>query len=97
MEYEIIGQVTESEKNEIVRLKERISALLELSLGKDNLNLNEEEKQNLLKKINQRKEETNKSIEQWWEAISNKYKWKSDRDAKWIIRPEDCNVLLLNK
>lgn len=90
----VVGQVSQREKNEIMRLVERLSALHELRLGKDNLNISEEQKSAMFSKIEQDEKKLKDTIHQWWRDKYNKYRWEQKDDGKWILDYKNCNVIL---
>lgn len=88
----IIGQVSVDEKNEIQTLFERRNGLNELAkiLTVDNNELYER----LIKDLG----ETNSKFRNWWNAMSDKYKWESIDGGSWEIDFETCNIfLIINK
>lgn len=74
-----IGHVTDTEKVEIKLLFERKNALYELAkiITEDNAFLYEM----LVKDLG----ETSTKFQNWWDEMSNKYKWESQKDSHWEI------------
>lgn len=90
----VVGKVSQREKNEIMKLVERLSALHELRLGKDNLNISEEQKNAMFSKIEQDEKKVKYSIQQWWRDKYNKYHWEQTVSGMWRLDYESCNVIL---
>jgi len=87
-----VGQVNESEKNEIQSLFERKNGLAELSkiLTADNVALYEK----LLKDMG----ETGTKFQNWWNEMSEKYQWESHENGNWEIDFSTCEIyLVINK
>jgi len=84
----LVGTVTVEEKNEIQILFERRNGLNELSkiLSLDNSDLYER----VVKDLG----ETNTKFQQWWNHMSEKYKWKSVEGGSWEINFETCEIYL---
>ena len=84
----IIGHVTEKEKNEIQALFERRNGLNELAqiLTPDNTELYEK----LVKDMGK----TGTEFQNWWDAMSQKYQWKSSPNGHWVIDFDTCNIYL---
>ncbi|WP_307768668.1 CXXX repeat peptide modification system protein [uncultured Bacteroides sp.] len=89
MDKKIIGKVTSDEKNEIQKLFERRNGLYELAkiITIDNNNLYEK----LVNDLG----ETESSFQNWWNTMSDKYKWESVEDGNWEIDFETCNIYLI--
>ncbi len=83
-----VGQVTPDEKNEIQTLFERRNGLNELAniLTAENIELYEK----LVKDMG----ETNTKFQNWWNRMSEKYKWESAMDGSWEINFETCEIFL---
>lgn len=94
MKSQVVGQVTESEKEEMLILNERLASLKELKLCKNNLDIDEYTKGVLLQKISKREYETKVEIKKWWQDKFCKYKWKEDKDAYWSIDFETNGIIL---
>lgn len=91
---EIVGQISEHERNEAMTLIERMHALSELRLGKDNLNIDEIEKDLLLNQIKEKELQTNILMQNWWKEKYNKYKWKKVDGYVWEIDFQNCSIHL---
>ncbi len=89
MNKKIVGQVTEEEKNEILRLFERRNGLNELAkiLTPENADLYE-------RLVNDMGETTTK-FQQWWDAMSAKYQWETDENGSWEINFQTNEIYLV--
>lgn len=96
MNKRVVGKISESEKEEVIVLTERLSALKELRLGIDNLDLNEIEIQKLLSKVENREVETSTDLQKWWNDKYIKYHWEGEENASWEVDFHSSNVLLVN-
>lgn len=87
----IIGQVTEEEKKEIQTLFERRNGLNELAkiVTVDNTDLYEK----LVKDIG----ETGTKFQNWWDRMSQKYRWESSENGNWEINFDTCEIYLVNQ
>ena len=85
----MVGQVTPEERNEIQSLFERRNGLNELAkiLTADNPELYEK----LVKDLG----ETGTKFQNWWETMSQKYKWESAVNGNWEINFETCEIFLV--
>lgn len=89
MNKKIVGQVTDEEKKEILRLFERRNGLNELAkiLTDDNPELYER----LVKDMG----ETSTKFQQWWDTMSAKYQWESAENGNWEINFQTNEILLI--
>lgn len=89
MNKNIIGRVTEQERNEIQSLFERRNGLTELAkiLTADNAELYER----LIKDMG----ETSTKFQQWWNRMGEKYQWESTDNGNWEIDFNDCTIYLI--
>ncbi len=85
MNKEKVGQVTEEEKKEILKLFERKLALNELISNFNNPFFGEKEKNELYEKIVSDMGETKFQYEMWWQKTALKYKWKNIQNSQWNI------------
>lgn len=87
----IIGQVTPEEKKEIQTLFERRNGLTELAkvVTADNEALYEK----LVKDMGY----TGTKFQQWWDTMSAKYQWKSNKNGNWEINFETNEIFLVEK
>lgn len=84
----LVGQVTPEERNEIQTLFERRNGLNELAkiLTSDNAELYEK----LVKDMG----ETSTKFQNWWNRMSQKYKWESSENGNWEINFDTCEIFL---
>lgn len=84
----LVGKVTPEERNEIQTLFERRNGLNELAkiLTDDNNELYEK----LVKDMGN----TSTKFQNWWDRMSQKYKWESREDGNWEINFETCEIFL---
>ncbi len=89
MTRKIIGQVTESEKEEIQALFERKNGLNELAkiIPIDNPELYER----LVKDLG----ETTTKFQQWWDSMSSKYGWEISENGNWEINFQTNEITLV--
>ncbi len=89
MTKKVVGQVTADEKNEIQALFERRNGLNELAkiVTVDNIELYEK----LVKDLG----ETGMKFQNWWNKMSEKYKWESCENGSWEINFETCEIYLV--
>ena len=85
----LVGQVTETEKNEIQTLFERKNGLAELSkiLTADNTALYEK----LVKDMG----ETGSRFQKWWDDMGTKYNWESASNGNWEINFQTNEIFLV--
>jgi CXXX repeat modification system protein len=85
----LVGQVTPEEKNEIQALFERRNGLNELAkiLTADNSDLYEK----LVKDLG----ETGAKFQNWWDRMSQKYKWEAAENGHWEINFDSCEISLV--
>lgn len=86
---QFVGQVTESERDEIRQLFNRRNGLNELAkiLTADNPILYEK----LVSDLG----ETSTQFQNWWDSNSAKYQWPSAVDGHWEIDFETCRIYLV--
>lgn len=84
-----IGTVTDQERNDIQSLFERRNGLNELAkiLTADNAELYER----LVKDLG----ETGSKFQNWWDTMSQKYRWESDANGHWEINFDTCEIILV--
>ena len=85
----LVGQVTPEERNEIQTLFERRNGLNELAkiLTADNNELYEK----LVKDMG----DTSTRFQNWWNRMSQKYKWESRDNGNWEIDFDTCEIFLV--
>lgn len=84
-----IGTVTDQERNDIQSLFERRNGLNELAkiLTADNAELYER----LVKDMG----DTGMKFQNWWDTMSQKYRWESDENGHWEINFDTCEIILV--
>lgn len=84
-----IGTVTNQERNDIQSLFERRNGLNELAkiLTADNAELYER----LVRDMG----ETGMKFQNWWDTMSQKYRWESDENGHWEINFDTCEIILV--
>lgn len=84
-----IGTVTEQERNDIQSIFERRNGLNELAkiLTADNAELYER----LVKDMG----DTGMKFQNWWDTMSQKYRWESDENGHWEINFDTCEIILV--
>jgi len=85
----LVGQVSESERDEIRQLFERRNGLNELAkiLTADNANLYE--------KLISDMGETSSRFQKWWDTNAAKYQWESADNGNWEIDFNTCEIFLV--
>ncbi|TEB07486.1 hypothetical protein Psch_01040 [Pelotomaculum schinkii] len=89
MNKEKIGILTEEEKNKLEKLHHRKAALSELLMTLSDSNLTNDELDELRKKITIELEIATLDYDEWWKKHSQKYKWKSAINGRWLINDEN--------
>ena len=86
---QLVGQVSESERDEIRQLFERRNGLNELAkiLTADN--------QDLYEKLITDLGETSTKFQNWWDSNSAKYQWKSVENGNLEIDFATCEIYLV--
>lgn len=86
----LVGCVTLEERDEIQSLFERRNGLTELAkiLNADDIDLYNK----LVKDMG----ETSVRFQQWWNTMSDKYKWESSDNGSWEIDFESCKIFLVS-
>lgn len=84
-----VGIVSESERDEIRQLYERINGLKELTkvVSPDNNELYE--------KLVTDMGNTVTRFQEWWNTKSNKYHWESSDEGSWEIDFDTCMIYLI--
>lgn len=85
---ELVGQVTQEEKETIKGLFERKNGLIELSkiLMPDN--------EILYEKLVNDMGTTSIKFQNWWDEMSGKYGWKAKDGYSWEIDFNNCNIYM---
>ncbi|MEK3950049.1 CXXX repeat peptide modification system protein [Paenibacillus peoriae] len=82
MKNEMVGVVLESEKEEILQLYERKTALQELiNSFNDAAMIHDDLYERIVKDLGQ----TMVAMENWWSCTSKKYQWKRHPSSNWTI------------
>lgn len=89
-----LGKVTEKEKIKIQTLFERMKSLKELGLTFASPMLSEEASKELKGKYSEDVKNTQEAYNNWWQEISNKYKW-SINSGSWSIDFDSNEVFWL--
>ena len=84
---EVVGRITEAERDEIKALFERKNGLAELFRGLP-------EAAPLYDRIVQDMGATATKFQQWWDEKSRQYKWKGTAGHHWEVDFEACEILL---
>jgi CXXX repeat modification system protein len=86
---QLIGKVTEAERDEIRTLFERRNGLNELAkiLTADNAELYER----LVKDLG----ETSTRFQHWWDSNAAKYQWQGADNGHWEIDFQTCEIYLV--
>ena len=84
----IVGQVTESQRDEIQQLFERKNSLAELFPIVDANN------QTLYEKVVADMAATGAKFQQWWDDRAEEYGWESSDNGNWEIDFETCEIFL---
>lgn len=95
MEKEMVGRVTDSEKDEIRRLFDRKMALNELLPALRNDLLTDIQKDELYERIISDVAETSNRFNTWWHDKSVKYNWKKVEEGNWHIDFETNEIFLV--
>lgn len=97
MNKEIVGSVTEQEKEEIKKLYERKNALKEIIPSLNSGIVTNEQKDELYEKVVQDIVKTNTAFQKWWDEKAKQYNWKSVENGIWNIDFETNEIFLVTK
>lgn len=86
---QLLGQVSESERDEIRQLFERRNGLNELA------KVLTVDKQELYDKLITDLGETSTKFQNWWDIHSLKYQWQSAENGHWEINFASCEIYLV--
>lgn len=92
---EVVGKVSEEEKNEVMTIFERIKGIEELTYTFESDLMSEEEKKKMSEKMTVEKEKALQSMQQWWNKMHEKYQFKSVDGMSWSIDFQTCEILLV--
>lgn len=91
---EVVGIVTNKEKYVAQRLYERILGLQELLPVTESKEISLEEKNHYYEKIIKDLSNTKRNLQEWWNTMYLKYKWKGDTNYRWQINFETNEIIL---
>lgn len=94
MDREVVGIVTEEEKNEILVLFERKLGIEELTFTLESDLLSTDEKDNMQQKMIAELGRVKINLQAWWNRMYEKYKWKSVEGYRWNIDFETYEIYL---
>ncbi len=94
MTKELVGTVTEEEKNELLILFERKIGIEELAATLENDLLSTEKKEIMQDKMISELGKVTLNLQTWWDKMYEKYKWKSIEGYVWNIDFETCEIFL---
>ncbi len=92
---EIIGSVTEEEKNEVMMLFERKVGIEELAATLENDLLFDEKKEIMQDKMISELGKVKLNLQSWWDKMHQKYNWKSLEGYSWNIDFQTCEIFLV--
>ncbi|EMS69710.1 CXXX repeat peptide modification system protein [Ruminiclostridium cellobioparum] len=92
---ELVGTVTEEEKNEILVLYERKMGIEELAATLDSDLLSDDKKESLQDKMIAELGKVTVNMQLWWDRMYEKYRWKSIHGHKWNIDFQTCEIFLI--
>lgn len=86
---QLVGHVTETERDEIRQLFEHRNGLHELAkiLTSENTDLYER----LIADLG----ETSTKFQNWWDTMAHKYQWESVENGNWEINFNTCEIYLV--
>jgi CXXX repeat modification system protein len=94
MNREIVGIVTEEEKNEIMILFERKLGIEELTATLESDLLQPDKKTSMQDKITVELDGVKVNLQCWWNRMYEKYRWKNIDGNKWSIDFQTCEIFL---
>jgi CXXX repeat modification system protein len=94
MNKENVGSVSETEKDQMLKLYERKLALEELLLSLNSGLLNEKQKDEVYEKVIIDLSKTNVNYQTWWNEKSKLYNWKLEENGVWSLEFETNEVFL---
>lgn len=95
MTREIVGTVTEEEKNEILTLFERKMGIEELTATLESDLLTTEKKVIMQDKMISELGKVKLNMQAWWDKMYEKYEWKSVEGYSWNIDFQTCEIILV--
>jgi len=94
MTREIVGIVTEEEKNEVMMLFERKIGIEELTATLENDLISIEKKEIMQDKMISELGKVKLNLQAWWGRMYEKYNWKSVEGYRWNIDFQSCEIFL---
>lgn len=94
MNREIVGIVTEEEKNELMILFERKLGVEELTATLESNLLSPDKMLDMKNKIADELERGTGNLQHWWDKMHEKYNWKSIEGYNWTIDFKTCEIYL---
>jgi len=94
MTREIVGIVTEEEKNEVMMLFERKIGIEELTATLENDLISIEKKEIMQDKMISELGKVKLNLQAWWGRMYEKYNWKSVEGYMWNIDFQTCEIFL---
>ena len=92
MDKMIVGGVTKNERDEILKLHERRTALKELFLTLGSPHLSVDEQTMLKDKIVEDLAKADSQYEAWWRERAKQYNWVSRKHGQWMLDFETREV-----
>lgn len=89
---EVVGSVTEEEKNEILVLFERKLGIEELAFTLESDLLSNDKKEFMQDKMISELGKVKLNIQAWWKKMYEKYRWKSIDGCEWHIDFQTCEI-----
>ncbi|OPZ83882.1 MAG: hypothetical protein BWY74_04351 [Firmicutes bacterium ADurb.Bin419] len=94
MTREIVGRVTEEEKNEILELFERKLGIEELTATLESELLTPDKKEVMQSKMITELGKAKLNLQAWWDKMFQKYKWKAVDGGNWYIDFQTCEIYI---
>lgn len=91
---EVVGIVTEEEKNEMLVLFERKLGIEELAATLESDLLSAEQKETMQEKMITELGKVKYHMQAWWDKMYEKYTWKNIDGHKWNIDFQSCEIIL---
>jgi CXXX repeat modification system protein len=83
-----VGEVTEEERDQILRLHEHRNGLEELTMCLDESDV-------LVQRVARDREETAARYSMWWSDTARRYRWESKPDLQWELEFSTRKVFLV--
>ncbi len=91
---EIVGKVTEVEKNEVLVFFERKLGIEELTATLDSDLLSTDKKEIMQDKMITELGKAKFNLNAWWDKMYKKYQWKSIEGKRWHIDFLTCEIFI---